>query len=214
MLNPIDKIPQFKIKAQRGSAETIAAESAAELMAYVEGYDNLGKREKGFLAPYFALCLFAGIRPDIRTGEIGRLANRDVRLDTNVILIEPEVSKVYEKRSIKIQPNLRLWFEKYPLDQYPTVLEYHRRIVRERFGLVHNVLRHTVISMTVGAFKSVGDASLQAGNSESIIRKHYLDLKTEAEADQFWRIAPVGLEPPSHLVKQEGRFQESKLKAM
>ena len=48
---------------------------------------------------------------------------------------------------------------------------------------MHNVLRHTFISMTVGAFKSVGDASLQAGNSESIIRKHYLDLKTEAEAE-------------------------------
>mgnify|MGYP006078579095 CR=1 FL=1 len=186
-------------------------------MAYVEGYDNLGKREKGFLVPYFALCLFAGIRPDIRTGEIGRLANRDVRLDTNVILIEPEVSKVDEKRSIKIQPNLRLWFEKYPLDRYfiiPNRLEYHRRIVRERFGLVHNVLRHTFISMTVGAFKSVGDASLQAGNSESIIRKHYLDLKTEAEADQFWRIVPMGLELPSNLVKQEGRFQESELKVM
>ena len=68
--------------------------------------------------------------------------------------------------------------------------------------------------MTVGAFKSVGDASLQAGNSESIIRKHYLDLKTEAEADQFWRIVPMGLELPSNLVKQEGRFQESELKVM
>mgnify|MGYP006133156213 FL=1 len=68
--------------------------------------------------------------------------------------------------------------------------------------------------MTVEAFKSVGDASLQAGNSESIFRKHYLDLKTEAEADQFWGIVPAGLELPSNLVKQEGRFRESELKVM
>ena len=69
--------------------------------------------------------------------------------------------------------------------------------------------------MTVGAFKSVGDAALQAGNSEKIIRKHYLDLKTEAEADVFWRIVPKGTNVPSNLVKMEGRFREAKeLKAV
>jgi hypothetical protein len=36
----------------------------------------------------------------------------------------------------------------------------------------------------------MGDTALQAGNSESIIRKHYLDLKSTAEADQFFGIMP------------------------
>ena len=36
-----------------------------------------------------------------------------------------------------------------------------------------------------------GEAALQAGNSESIIRKHYLDLKTPAEAEQFFGIFPT-----------------------
>ena len=36
----------------------------------------------------------------------------------------------------------------------------------------------------------MGDAALQAGNSEAIIRKHYLDLKSTREADQFFGILP------------------------
>jgi hypothetical protein len=45
--------------------------------------------------------------------------------------------------------------------------------------------------MLVAKYRSVGDASLQAGNSESVIRKHYLNLKSETEADEFWGIVPI-----------------------
>jgi len=139
----------------------------------------------------------------------GRLRNEDARLDTNVILVEPEVSKVDEKRSVKIQPNLRLWLEKYPLAEFPIVpsgLEFYRRKIRKEFKLGPGILRHTYTSMMVGSFRSVGDASLQAGNSETIIRKHYLDLKTEAEADAFWRIRPSGTILDDKSIKKDGRF--------
>ena len=66
-------------------------------------------------------------------------------------------------------------------------------------------MRHTFISMTVGAFRSVGDASLQAGNSEAVIRKHYLDLKSVEEADVFWGIVPAGEELPE-MEKKDGRY--------
>jgi hypothetical protein len=42
--------------------------------------------------------------------------------------------------------------------------------------------------MHVAKFRSLGDAALQAGNSEAIIRKHYLDVKSPAEA--FWNVLP------------------------
>jgi hypothetical protein len=44
--------------------------------------------------------------------------------------------------------------------------------------------------MHVAKYRSIGEAALQAGNSESIIRKHYLDLKSQAEAEQFFSILP------------------------
>ncbi|MDP0497957.1 MAG: hypothetical protein Q7Q73_17280, partial [Verrucomicrobiota bacterium JB024] len=100
--------------------------------------------------------------------------------------------------------------EKYPVSEYPIVrtkrFEDMWAQVRERFSLPHDVLRHTYISMTVGAFRSVGDTALQAGNSEAIIRQHYLDLKSEAEADAFWRIVPQGMALPVSMEKRDGRY--------
>jgi integrase len=100
---PHHRIPHHRISHRRGSAPTISAEQARKLMAYVEGYQG------GRLVPFFALCLFAGIRPCLRSGEILKLRPEQVRLDTGVIHIEPEVSKVKMKRNVTIQPNLPIW---------------------------------------------------------------------------------------------------------
>jgi integrase len=157
-------------------------------MAYLEGFQ--GAR----LVPFFALCLFAGIRPCPRSGEIRKLRPEHIRLDTGVIHIEPEVSRVRMKRNVTIQPNLDAWLCAYPPERYPIIfphLRKYRAVVAERFGLSHDVLRHTFISMFVAKFRSMGEAALQAGNSESIIRKHYLDLKSPAEAEQFFSILPM-----------------------
>jgi len=186
--NPVEKVPHYRIAHRRGSAPTISAKQARELMAYVEGYQH------GRLVPFFALCLFAGIRPCLRSGEIRKLRSDQVRLDTGVIHIEPEVSKVKMKRSVTIQPNLAAWLRDYPLDRFPVIfphLRKYRANIAEKFGLSHDILRHTFISMFVAKFRSMGEAALQAGNSESIIRKHYLDLKTPAEAEDFFGIMRV-----------------------
>jgi integrase len=185
--NPVEKIPHHRIAHRRGSAKTLSAEQAEKLMHHVEKIDG------GSLVPFFALALFAGIRPCVRHGEILKLKPEHVRLDTGVILIEPEVSKVRMKRSVAIQPNLAAWLKAYPLDRCPIIpanLQHTRAAVAKVFDLSHDIMRHTFISMHVGKFRSMGEAALQAGNSESIIRKHYLDLKTKEESEQFFAITP------------------------
>jgi site-specific recombinase XerD len=212
--NPILELPNYKLKKMRGTASTLSAQEAASLMHWLEGYRGNKRKdgsylgEAGCLVPYFAITLFAGLRPDYKEGEMGKLQPSDIRYDTNVILVEPEVSKVNERRTIKMQPNLKAWLERYPLDKYPLIPKHMFTLitdVRKKFKLPHDVMRHTFISMTVGAFRSVGDASLQAGNSEAIIRKHYLDLKSSEEADAFWRIVPKGVELPE-LEKKDGWY--------
>jgi integrase len=185
--NPIKKIPQHRIARRRGSAKTLTATQAQALMTYVEDYEG------GKLVPYFALCLFAGIRPCLRTGEILRLRPEHVKLDTCVIRIEPDVSKVNELRSVAVQPNLAVWLKAYPLNEFPIILPNMQKLrarIAVRFGLSHDVMRHTFISMHVAKFRSLGEAALQAGNSESIIKKHYLDLKSTGEAGEFFGILP------------------------
>ena len=196
--SPIDKVPYFRgIGHRRGSALTLTAEQCADIMQWAENnYD-------GALVPFVALCLFAGIRPDLYAGEISKLEPQHVRLDMGVILIEPEVSKVRMKRAVTIQPNLAAWLRAYPLATYPIMARGFRRQrlkFRKHFNLSHDVLRHTFISMFVAKFRSMGEAALQAGNSESIIRKHYLDLKSPAEADKFFSILPKRTTPAPILV--------------
>jgi hypothetical protein len=185
--NPVEKTPYHRVSHLRGSAKTISAERAAELMGYLETYEG------GTLVPYFSLCLFAGVRPCFKTGEISKLQRESVMLDTGAIHVEPWVSKVRMKRVVTIQPNLSVWLSAYPLAQYP-ILPAHlpntHRAVFEKFGLGHDVLRHTFISMFVGKFRSVGEAALQAGNSEDVIRKFYLDLKNPVEGERFFSILP------------------------
>ena len=44
--------------------------------------------------------------------------------------------------------------------------------------------------MHVAAFKSVGEAALEGGNTEAVLKKHYLNLATYTEGDEFWCIVP------------------------
>jgi len=213
--NVILEVPKFKVKKARGTADTLSAEETADFMKWLENYKGPENKDgtfwgkPGCMVPYYALTLFAGIRPDWKDGEIKKLQEKDFRFDTDVILIEPEASKVNEKRTVKIQPNLKKWLEKYPMDEFPIIPPRRFRDlwvdVRKERKLTHDVMRHTFISMTVGAFRSVGDASLQAGNSEAVIRKHYLDLKSVEEADTFWAIVPKGKKLPD-MEKKDGRY--------
>ncbi|WP_269526415.1 tyrosine-type recombinase/integrase [Coraliomargarita parva] len=212
--NPVLEIEKFKEKKSRGTAATFSADQARDFMHALESYRGQQNKDgswwgkPGCMVPYFAITLFAGIRPDFKDGEIGKLSQDDIRSDTGVMLVEPEVSKVNEKRTVKVQPNLRMWLDRYPLDEYPIIPTRMRDMwvdIRKEYHLPHDVLRHTFISMTVGAFRSVGDASLQAGNSEAVIRKHYLDLKSVEEADKFWGIVPTGMELPP-MEKKDGRY--------
>lgn len=114
-----------------------------------------------------------------------------MNLEAGVINISAEVSKVREPRKVTIQPNLAVWLRAYPLEKFPIIVgnfQKRRRKFRDKFK--HDMLRHTFISMFVAKFRSLGEVAIQTGNSESIIRKHYLDLKSTAEADEFFGILP------------------------
>lgn len=186
--NPVMKVPNFRIRHRRGEAGTLSARQAGELMEFCETFEG------GRWVPYFALCLFAGVRPSVPDGEITRIKKEDVCVDRGMIRISAEVSKVREPRRTVIQPNLAVWLRAYPLDEFPILVEtnFHRRRqkIAARFNLTHDVLRHTFISMFVAKFRSIGEAAIQAGNSEGIIRRHYLDLKSSEEGTEFFEILP------------------------
>lgn len=171
-----------------------------ELFAFLETFTGSARRphNPGFLVPYFALATFAGVRPSVPDGElwkIGKLADasRVIDVDVGVIRIPPEIAKTDSVRQVKIQPNLARWLARYPLRDYPITMPNLKNFVadiRKKFALSDDVLRHTWISAHVAKFKSLGEAALEAGNSEAIIKSHYFNLMSERETKAFWSIRP------------------------
>jgi len=89
---------------------------------------------------------------------------------------------------------LQASLNRYPLDRFPIIPRNAFDLlleVRKKFAIGHDVLRHTFISMHVAKFRSMGDTALQAGNSEAMIKKPYLNLVTLDEAEAFWQILPL-----------------------
>lgn len=196
--NPVKGVLQRDVP--RGLPAIKTAAEIAELFTFLQTYTG-GTRNPmpaGFLIPYFALATFAGLRPSIPGGELWKMGRaqslgRLVDVPLGVIRITPEIAKTGAIRQVKMRPNLIAWLRAYPLATHPLVMPNMSAMlsdIREKYALGPDVLRHTFISMHVARFKSMGEAALEAGNSEAIIRRHYLNLVGEAEADQFWSIMP------------------------
>jgi integrase len=184
-VNPLSDIKALRI--EKDDIETMSTEKVADIMRYVETFKG------GSLVRYFALAIFAGIRPH---GEMNRLDEKltAIDLENGVIKPSPAMTKTGDGRQIDIQPNLRQWLTKYEGPIFPKGSSRDITAIRKQFGLCeekhHDVMRHTFISNHVQAFDSFAQTALQAGNSEQIIRKHYFNVTSKAEALKFWQIAP------------------------
>ena len=186
--NPATAVAKYKLG--RGVPHVLPVAQVRELMDYVATYEG------GAMAPFFALALFAGLRsgPD---GELLKLARHPERaklidLARGVIHVQPEISKTHQYRQTTIRPALHAWLTRYGGDIWPTNADRMAKHIRNRFALPHDVLRHSFFSYLVGSEGSVERAALEGGNTESILRRHYLNLTNTDEAADFWQILPPG----------------------
>jgi hypothetical protein len=54
-----------------------------------------------------------------------------------------------------------------------------------------NGLRHSFIAYRLAQTKDVAEVALEAGNSPTMIFRHYRELATEAEAKEWFSIVPA-----------------------
>jgi len=186
--NPVSKVRIYSAKQVAEQREEIQTTDPEQLQQMLSA---LMRWRGGALVKCFALAYFAGIRPD---GEMRRFAARSgelINLRTGIIKIPANVSKTKEARQVNITPNLRKWlvaFDAAPV--IPTNFDRLMKAARKHFKLQHDETRHSFISYHVGLNRSVGDVALQAGNSESIVKRHYLNLHPKDEAKHFFSLVP------------------------
>jgi integrase len=138
-----------------------------------------------------AVCGLAGLR----TCEAERLFWGQVKLGKKVIEVLPDVrTKTKRRRLVPIHPALMTWLRKVKLapedhvcPQAERIDNLAKRVKRKGVKWVKNGLRHSYGSYRCAVVKSAGQVSLEMGNSEYVVRSHYLDYVERPEATKWFR---------------------------
>jgi len=127
--------------------------------------------------------------------ELGRLDWSAVDLNRRIIELRAGQAKTASRRVVPVTDNLAAWLE--PLPRCGRVIpsgmlaKEASTLAKElEIGWPRNVLRHSFISYRLSVVKSADQVALEAGNSPSIIFKHYRELTTEEQAQEWFSILP------------------------
>jgi integrase len=144
------------------------------------------------MVPYFALCVFAGLRPESEAQSINW---SEVDLDRGEVFILAEISKTGTERYVTLQPNLIEWL--IPHRRRTGRIFWTRHFydkVRKEAGVQwgHDITRHSFGTYHLAAFRNAGDTAEQMGHESStnMLFKHYRRAVRQEEAQQFWNIRP------------------------
>ena len=189
--NPLEGVERPQVSLKPPGIFTV--EQATSLLRVVVEKPELE------LIPYFALGLFAGLRPT----EVTRLDWTHVRFDQGVILVNADASKTSQKRFVDISENLRAWLTPLAKTEGPLiprgltvrVREAYRATGKFEHGKIENWpqdgLRHSFASYQLAKHQNAPQTSLQMGHtSPHMLFNHYRNLVLAAEAERYWKITP------------------------
>jgi len=137
-------------------------------------------------AKYFAIGLFAGVRPH----EIERLNEKDI--SERYIEITAANAKCRKRRLVNVMPNLKEWLKVSP----NTPLKNKRRrklalIKVAGISWAHDIMRHSYASYHLAHFSSADKTALEMGHRDTnMLFRHYRQLVTKEDAEKFWAIRP------------------------
>jgi integrase len=191
--NPASK-PKGRHNGAEDAPEILTVEQCEALLRAAESHKD------GKLAPYTAVCLFAGLRPF----EAARLTWAQVNLEDGEIRLEASQTKTGRPRVVAIWETLRAWLQAYKgLPFFPENWRRDFRVVQEAAGYGTktakkpqlkpwpvDVARHTAISHYFRKTGSYGQTAEQFGNSEAIIKRHYQGRVSSEDTKRFYGIMP------------------------
>lgn len=204
--NPLDEIKRPKTDALSPRALT-----ASQVATLLEQARALGD---GRLLRYFALAIFAGLRP----GEVNRLSEDQIRPEGKSPIIRVVGGKRRQRaRAVPMLPVLRAWLKVAP--KIMPVVDFDERDrglfdeIRQAAGLIvwegalrgrrtrlvnhwqDDICRHTFISLRMGMTHDENLVAMESGNSPDVIHAHYLSLMPAAEVRALQRLRPQRLTP-------------------
>jgi integrase len=144
--------------------------------------------------PVVALGGFAGLR----TAEIERLDWSDIDMASGFIHVAAEKAKTRSRRLVPLLPNLAQWLA--PMAQQKgkvwkgtlnSLKEARAKTVKAaETPWKDNALRHSFISYRLAETQNAAQVALEAGNSPSMVFKHYRELVKPETAKGWFAIGP------------------------
>lgn len=167
-----------------------------------EQMESLLQGARPNLVPILAIGAFAGLR----TAELLRLQWREVKLPQHCIEVTAGKSKTASRRLAPIPDNLAAWLAPYVATARPddrvwphslcAFFKSRKKAIRggrpatDTNAWKHNALRHSFISYRLAETSNQQQVALEAGNSPTMIFRHYRALVTDAQAGQWFGIRP------------------------
>ncbi|GHC12618.1 tyrosine-type recombinase/integrase [Cerasicoccus arenae] len=181
----IEQSPLARVERPRDTAKKrpaiMKADDAAVFM------ERIAKHRDGLFVPYFALSLFAGLRPS----EIADLDREDIRQKT--IRVDGGKMKGRARRNVPLLPNLAKWLNSFSGSLCPHRLDSPVFVEARRLCPVtwkEDVCRHSFISYRMAIVEDERQVSREAGNSPDMIYAAYFELVSSAEAKAYFAISP------------------------
>ena len=149
-------------------------------------------------------CAFSGARsnevmPEERCEKPG-LQWEHVRWDEGVIVVPAEVAKTGMRRIMPILPALEAWAKPLARSGGPIAVGDNRRVAERvnaalraqnaAFTLRKNAARHSYGSYRTADVKSAGQVALEMGNSENVVKRHYLYHVSATDSKIWWESSP------------------------
>lgn len=201
--NPCKVIEKPKIEDR--SVKVLGPNEVKKLLKIaIENYD----RE---ILSYLVISLFAGIRPHEFVTELPKQSgwvtlNWLAILNRRKLVKEKRLGKIKKARQIPINETLASWIAYIqerengmlvgPVVKGYSFYQRFRRWKRAHYpeempAIEDDILRHSYGTYRVIQIDNVGKVAIEMGNSESMVRQHYLDgERTEEEAEQYWQLTP------------------------
>lgn len=144
-----------------------------------------------------AIGAFCGLR----AAELGRLNWENIKLDQQVVIVGADMAKTQSRRVVPLSPNVVAWITPLCSDsmsgkisRYGHADHLSRRFaeIAQQVGVewVRNGLRHSFCSYRLAQTKNAAQTAHEAGNSPSILHRHYSELVTQNETERWFSVIP------------------------
>lgn len=189
------KAQSYLPKNEQTEAEAVAKVKVGDTETGIftpEQMKKIFENSKPRFIPFLALGAFAGLR----AAEIGRLDWNAINLERGFIEIRAGQAKTASRRIVPVSDNLKAWLVPHVstgrVVPNPEIYKKITPLARKLgFEWANNGLRHSYISYRIALVKSADQVALEAGNSATIIFKHYRELATEKQAEEWFNIRPA-----------------------